>query len=64
VINEELISPLSKLSGPRPTSLNKTIMSIRQLYHMQLIDAIETHQKYDPIVRVARLTHVSFLSFF
>ncbi|KAI8049278.1 cytochrome P450 [Syncephalis plumigaleata] len=56
VIKEEFISPLAKVPGPRPASLNKIILSIRQLYHMQFVGATEAHRTYGPIVRVGPKT--------
>ncbi|KAI9599533.1 cytochrome P450 [Syncephalis fuscata] len=52
LIEQEYISPLSKIPGPRPSALGVLGFDITQLYKLERAYVSDIHKRYGPIVRV------------
>ncbi|KAI9599258.1 cytochrome P450 [Syncephalis fuscata] len=51
LIQQEYVSPLSKIPGPRPSVFGKLYLDLKRAYRLQRSDFPEVHERYGPIVR-------------
>ncbi|KAI8050504.1 cytochrome P450 [Syncephalis plumigaleata] len=52
LIEQEYLSPLAKIPGPRPAMLGAFISDMKRAISLQRADVAEMHERYGPIVRI------------